>query len=118
MEEKPVFVQANSNPANVTFYIISRAFESSLACQHFIFDWLGKLKSNKLLIGCQNELKGVVVEKERIQAVSFHFCACSRFFAASPLSGASDKAAMLRRLFQRKQDATELAYTSASWLWN
>ena len=40
-----------------------RAFESCLACQHFISDWLGKLKPNKLSTGCQNELKGVAVEK-------------------------------------------------------
>ena len=39
------------------------AFESCLACEHFISDWLGKLKPNKLSTGCQNELKGVAVEK-------------------------------------------------------
>ena len=50
-------------PAKVTFYIISQAFESCLACQHLISDWLGKLKPNKLSTGCQNELKGVAVEK-------------------------------------------------------
>ena len=40
-----------------------RAFVSCLACQHFISDWLGKLKPNKLSEGCQNELKVVAVEK-------------------------------------------------------
>ena len=30
---------------------------------HFISDWLEKLKPNKLSTGCQNELKGVAVEK-------------------------------------------------------
>ena len=42
---------------------ISRAFVSWLGCQHFISDWLGKLKPNRLLTGCQNELKGAAVEK-------------------------------------------------------
>ena len=50
-------------PAKVTFYIISRAFVSCLGCQHFISDWLGKLKPNKLSTGRQNELKGAAVEK-------------------------------------------------------
>ena len=36
---------------------------SCLGCQHFISDWLGKLKPNKLSTGCQNELKGAAVEK-------------------------------------------------------
>ena len=57
-KKKPVFVQAK-----VTFYTISRAFVSCLGCQHFISDWLGKLKPNKLSTGCQNELKGAAVEK-------------------------------------------------------
>ena len=50
-------------PAKVTFYTISRAFVSCLGCQHFISDWLGKLKPNKLSTRCQNELKGAAVEK-------------------------------------------------------
>ena len=41
----------------------SRAFESCLTSQHFISDWLGKLKPNKLSPGCQNELKGLAFEK-------------------------------------------------------
>ena len=36
---------------------------SCLGCQHFISDWLGKRKPNKLSTGCQNELKGAAVEK-------------------------------------------------------
>ena len=36
---------------------------SCLGCQHFISDWLGKLKPNKLSTGCQRELKGPAVEK-------------------------------------------------------
>ena len=36
---------------------------SCLSCQHFISDWLGKLKPNKLSTGCHNELKGTAVEK-------------------------------------------------------
>ena len=39
---------------------------SCLGCQHFISDWLGKLKPNKLSTGCQNELKGAAVEKATI----------------------------------------------------
>ena len=58
-KKKPVFVQANSNSGQG----ISRAFVSCLGCQHFISDWLGKLKPNKLSTGCQNELKGAAVEK-------------------------------------------------------
>ena len=58
-----MFVQATPIPAKVTFYTISRAFVSCLGCQHFISDWLGKLKPNKLSTGCQNELKGAAVEK-------------------------------------------------------
>ena len=42
---------------------LSRGFESNLACQHFISDWLGKLKPNKLSSGCQNELRGAAVAK-------------------------------------------------------
>jgi len=30
---------------------------------HFISDWLEKLRPNKLSAGCQNELKGGAVEK-------------------------------------------------------
>ena len=65
-KKKPVFVQANSNSdqGHVLHYIaISRAFVSCLGCQHFISDWLGKLKPNKLSTRCQNELKGAAVEK-------------------------------------------------------
>ena len=36
---------------------------SCLGCQHFISDWLGKLKPNKLSTGCQNESKEAAVEK-------------------------------------------------------
>ena len=62
-KKKPVFVQATPIPAKVTFYTISRAFVSCLGCQHFISDWLGKLKPKKLSTGRQNELKGAAVEK-------------------------------------------------------
>ena len=62
-KKKPVFVQANSNSGqgHVLHYITS--FCVVLGCQHFISDWLGKLKPNKLSTGCQNELKGAAVEK-------------------------------------------------------
>ena len=75
------------------FYIISRAFVSCLGCQHFISDWLGKLKSSKLSTGCQNEFKGAAVEKATNPAGGFYF---SRGFA-DRVPG-SYKTAMLRRL--------------------
>ena len=63
-KKKPVFLQANSNSGQCKVtYTISRAFVSCLGCQHFISDWLGKLKPNKLSTGYQNELKGAAVEK-------------------------------------------------------
>ena len=52
---------------------------SCLGCQHFISDWLGKLKPNKLSTGCQNELKGAAVEKATNPGRRF------LFLAASPL---------------------------------
>ena len=39
-------------------FTLSRAFDSCLACQHFISGWLGKLKRSKLSTGC-HELNGV-----------------------------------------------------------
>ena len=83
-KKKPVFVQANSNSGQgdvLHFYTISRAFVSCLGCQHFISDWLGKLKPNKLSTGCQNELKGVAVEKATNPGRRFLFI----FLAASRL---------------------------------
>ena len=65
-------------PAKVTFYIISRAFVSCLGCQHFLSDWLGKLKPNKLSTGFQNELKGAAVEKATNPGRRYFF---SRSFA-------------------------------------
>ena len=63
-EEKPVFVQANSNSGQGhVLLFIPRALETYLACQHFVSDWLGKLKPNKFSTGCQNELKLAAVEK-------------------------------------------------------
>ena len=50
-------------PAKVTFYFIPRPFETCLACQHVISDWLGKLKPDKLPTGCQNALKLAAFEK-------------------------------------------------------
>ena len=55
-KKKPVFVQANSNSGQG--HVLH-----CLGCQHFISDWLRKLKPNKLSTGCQNELKGAAVEK-------------------------------------------------------
>ena len=69
-----------------------RAFESCLARQHFISDWMGELKLNKLSTGCLNELKGLAVEKVTNPVGGFIF------LPASPVSLASDKTAMLRRL--------------------
>ena len=77
----------------VMFYIISRAFVSCLGCQHFISDWLGKLKPNKLSTRCQNELKGAAVEKATNPARRFLF-----FLWLRCSSAWLDKTAMLRRL--------------------
>ena len=92
-KKKPVFVQANSNSGqgHVLHYITS--FVSCLGCQHFIPDWLGKLKPNKLSTGCQNELKGAAVEKDTNPGRRFLFFSrlrrsCARLY----------KTAMLRRL--------------------
>ena len=66
---------------------------SCLGCQHFIFDWLGKLKPNKLSTGCQNESKGEAVEKATNPGRRF------LFFSRRQRSCARlDKTAMLRRL--------------------
>ena len=40
---------------------------------HFISDWLEKLKPNKLSTGRQNELKGAAVERPPIRVGSFYF---------------------------------------------
>ena len=53
-----MFAKQTPIPAKVTFYIISRAFESRLACQNFISDWLGKLKPNKLSTGLSKRVEG------------------------------------------------------------
>ena len=80
-EEKPVFVQANSNSGQGhVLLFIPRALETYLACQHFVSDWLGKLKPNKFSTGCQNELKGAAVEKATNPGRRFLF-----FLAATPL---------------------------------
>ena len=65
---------------------------SCLGCQHFISDWLGKLKPNKLSTGCQNELKGATVEKATNPGRQFYF-SCG-FAAGARL----DKIAMLHTL--------------------
>ena len=89
--KKRVFVQANSNSGQGH---VLRAFVSRLGCQHFISDWLGKLKPNKLSTGCQNELKGAAVEKATSPGRRFlffsrlrrSFSRASRAnFAATPL---------------------------------
>ena len=66
---------------------------SCLGCQHFISDWLGKLKPNKLSTGCQNELKGAAVEKAMNPGRRFLFFSRLRRSCAR-----LDKTAMLRRL--------------------
>ena len=97
-------------PAKVTFYTISRAFVSCLGCQHFISDWLGKLKPNKLSTGCQNELKGAAVEKATNPGRRFlFFSRLRRSFSRASRANFSwlrrscarlDKTAILRRLKQ------------------
>ena len=68
---------------------------SCLGCQHFISDWLGKLKPNKLSTGCQNELKGAAVEKAANPGRRFLFFSRLRRTCAR-----LDKTAMLCRLGQ------------------
>ena len=58
-----------------------RAFESCLARQHFISDWMGELKLNKLSTGCRNEMKGLAVEKATNPVGGFYF---SPGFAGKP----------------------------------
>ena len=94
--------------ANLTFYIMSRAFESYLACQHLISDLLqGKTETKQVV----NRILKWVEESgnwkghESGQAVLIFLTAsplvCAHFAvvcAASPLSSAPDKTAMLRKV--------------------
>ena len=83
-------------------------FVSCLGCQHFISDWLGKLKANKLSTGCQKELKGAAVEKATNPGRRFlFFSRLRRSFSRGSRANFSwlrrscarlDKTAMLRRL--------------------
>ena len=78
-KKKTVFLQANSNSGKVHVLHYITSFCVVLGCQHFISDWLGKLKPNKLSTGCQNESKGRQLKRPRIRADGFYF---SRGFAA------------------------------------
>ena len=87
------------------FYIISRTFVSCLGCQHFISDWLGKLKPNKLSTGCQNELKGAAVEKATNPGRRFLFFSrlrrsCARLLQNRHATQAKDNG-KLSRLYLR-----------------
>ena len=93
-------------PAKVTFYTISRAFVSCLGCQHFISDWLGKLKPNKLSTGCQNELKGAAVEKATNPGRRFLFFSRLRR-SFSRASRANFAATPLLRPAQQNRHATQ-----------
>ena len=86
-------------------YIISRAFVSCLGCQHFISDWLGKLKSSKLSTGCQNEFKGAAVEKATNPGRRFLFFSrlrrsCARLLQNRHATQAKDNG-KLSRLYLR-----------------
>ena len=77
-----------------------------LGCEHFISDWLGKLKPSKLSTGCQNELTGAAVEKATNPGTRFLFfsrlrCSCARL----------DKTAMLRRLMSVLRENIRLHIT-------
>ena len=99
-------------PAKVTFYIISRAFVSCLGCQHFISDWLGKLKPNKLSTGCQNELKWAAVEKVTNPSRRFLFFSrhCRSFSRASHANFTPSP--LVRPALQNRHA------TLANYLWN
>ena len=109
-----MFVQGNSNSGQGHVFTISRAFVSCLGCQHFISDWLGKLKPNKLSTGCQNELKGAAVEKATNPGRRFlFFSRLRRSFSRASRANFSwlrrscarlDKTAMLRRLQVTRND--------------
>ena len=57
-KEKTCVCSSKLRPRSRFTLYLSQAFVSCLGCQQSISDWLGKLKPNKLLSGCQNELKG------------------------------------------------------------
>ena len=110
-----ILLGRNTLKIYVQFYTISRAFVSGLGCQHFISDWLGKLKPNKLSTGCQNELKGAAVEKATNLGRRFlFFSRLRRSFSRASRANFSwlrrscarlDKSAMLRRLVSNSRHA-------------
>ena len=86
------------------FTLYNQLLSRVKACQHFISDWLRKLKPNKLSTGCHwNELKGMTVEKATNAGRQFLFFSlvCMyvvHVFMALSLSSARDKTATLCRL--------------------
>ena len=121
-KKKPVFVQANSNSGQGHVLHHIRAFVSCLGCQHFISDWLEKLKPNKSSTGCQNELKGAAVGKATNPGRRFlFFSRLRRSFSRATRANFSwlrrscaqlDKTAMLRRLVISKPRYFELFFIS------
>lgn len=102
IEEKPVFVQANSK---VTFYSILQAFELSIACQYFISDWNQTSRQPDVKMRWRRSQ----LKRPWIRARGFYiyrsFSACSRVlqahfcsFAVLLLSSVPNKTALLRRL--------------------
>ena len=79
---------------------------SCLGCQHFISDWLGKLKPKKLSTGCQNELKGAAVEKATNPGRQFlFFLRLRRSFSRA--SRANFAATLLVRPARQNRHATQ-----------
>ena len=109
-KEKTCVCSSKLRPRSRFTLYLSQAFVSCLGCQQSISDWLGKLKPNKLLSGCQNELKGGgggQLKRPRIRAGGFYFfrdfAARSRALRMQILRLCRswvqlDKTAMLRRL--------------------
>ena len=81
---------------------------SCLGCQHFISDWLGKLKPNKLSTGCQNESKEAAVEKATNPGRRFLFFSRLRrsFSRTSPANFAASP--LVRQARQNRHGASRL----------
>lgn len=91
---------SNSGQGHVLHYITS--FESCLACQHSISDWLGKLKPDKLSTECQKELKGVAAEKAMNPGGQFLFSSQLRHSVKLPTKPHATQASIFSKQRQTK----------------
>ena len=109
MRERICSSKLQFRPRSRFTFFFSRAFVSCLGCQHFISDWLGKLKPNKLSTGCQNELKGAAVEKATNPGRRFLFFSRLRR-SFSRASRANFGATPLLRPARQNRHATQATY--------